>query len=249
MGGKRGLQALSPDGVTLALQLPVVFGGTEKTGAKRRRDAVVNVRGVTLVNEDESAFLLNANTQYRLLEKRLAGFDAFSGKGLLLTGAAELLYEDYNRGSAMTRQETLQALRALMDKAGQAGPLLLPRANAYALPYADFLTEMPEGGSGYALLGESVPFYYLVVNGSIPYALETAGNLSPDLQKNQAEMARIRRGALFPAQRGKQRKADGHRRRVPVFHRLRRPEGFGRRRAPGMGGPAGKPEGPAAVRP
>lgn len=64
---------------------------------------MVNVRGVTLVNEDESAFLLNANTQYRLLEKRLAGFDAFSGKGLLLTGAAELLYEDYNRGSAMTR--------------------------------------------------------------------------------------------------------------------------------------------------
>ena len=185
VGGKRGLQALSPDGVTLALQLPVVFGGTEKTGAKRRRDAVVNVRGVTLVNEDESAFLLNANTQYRLLEKRLAGFDAFSGKGLLLTGAAELLYEDYNRGSAMTRQETLQALRALMDKAGQAGPLLLPRANAYALPYADFLTEMPEGGSGYALLGESVPFYYLVVNGSIPYALETAGNLSPDLQKTK----------------------------------------------------------------
>ena len=185
VGGKRGLQALSPDGVTLALQLPVVFGGTEKTGAKRRRDAVVNVRGVTLVNEDESAFLLNANTQYRLLEKRLAGFDAFSGKGLLLTGAAELLYEDYNRGSAMTRQETLQALQALMDKAGQAGPLLLPRANAYALPYADFLTEMPEGGSGYALLGESVPFYYLVVSGSIPYALETAGNLSPDLQKTK----------------------------------------------------------------
>ena len=72
-----------------------------------------------------------------------------------------------------------------MDKAGQAGPLLLPRANAYALPYADFLTEMPEGGSGYALLGESVPFYYLVVNGSIPYALETAGNLSPDLQKTK----------------------------------------------------------------
>lgn len=134
VGGKRGLQALSPDGVTLALQLPVVFGGTEKTGAKRRRDAVVNVRGVTLVNEDESAFLLNANTQYRLLEKRLAGFDAFSGKGLLLTGAAELLYEDYNRGSAMTRQETLQALRALMDKAGQAGPLLLPRLTPTPCP-------------------------------------------------------------------------------------------------------------------
>ena len=184
IGGKKGLQALSPDGVTLALQMPVVFGGTEKTGAKRRRDAVVNVRGVTLVNGDESAFLLNANTQYRLLEKRLAGF-GFSGKGLLLTGAAELLYEDYNRGSAMTRQETQQALRALMDRAGQAGPLLLPRANAYALPYADFLTEMPEGGSGYALLGESVPFYYLVINGSVPYALETAGNLSPDLQKTK----------------------------------------------------------------
>ena len=82
-------------------------------------------------------------------------------------------------------EEHHQALRALMDKAGQAGPLLLPRANAYALPYADFLTEMPEGGSGYALLGESVPFYYLVVNGSIPYALETAGNLSPDLQKTK----------------------------------------------------------------
>ena len=181
IGGKKGIAALAPGGATVALEMPVVFGSTEKTGAKRRRDAVVNVRDVTVVNASESLFVLNANTQYRLLEKRLRGLTAYADKALLLSGVAELLYEDYNEDSRMTRQESLQALQAMMDLAGKERTLLLRQANAYALPYADFLTGMPEGASGYTQLDEAVPFYYLVVNGSIPYALDTAGNLSPDL--------------------------------------------------------------------
>lgn len=126
---------------------------------------------------------------------------------------------------------------------------MLPRANAYALPYADFLTEMPEGGSGYALLGESVPFYYLVVNGSIPYALETAGNLSPDLQKTKLKWLEYGAAPYFLLSGESSEKLTDTAAESLFSTGLRRPEGFGRRRAPGMGGPAGKPEGPAAVRP
>lgn len=185
IGGKKGIANLSASGSLVALDLPVVYGNTEKTGSKRRRDAIVNIRDVTVIDQEETRFVLNANTQYQLLSKLLKKFDSYNGKGILLSGAAELIYEDYNQDSAMTRQEVQQVLQALMDLAGDQGPLLLRQANAYALPYADFLVGMPESASGYAILSESIPFYYLVVNGNIPYALDTAGNLSSDLQKTK----------------------------------------------------------------
>lgn len=196
IGGKKALKNLfyKNKNATIALELPVVWGNTEKTGSRRRRDAVSNLRQITIIDKKETTYLLNANTQYQLLKKRLSDLSWAENNAILLSGAAEILYEDYNKRSPINRQQTSEILQAMMDSAGKNRTLILKKANAYALPYADFLVDMPQGGSGYTLLKESVPFYYLVINGSIPYSLDTAGNLSPDL--NHTKLKWVEYGAI-----------------------------------------------------
>ena len=42
----------------------------------------------------------------------------------------------------------------------------------YTLPYADIILNLPEGGSGYTITDEHIPFYQIVVHGYVPYAYQ-----------------------------------------------------------------------------
>lgn len=106
---------------------------------------------------------------------------------------------------------------------------------------------MPEGGSGYALLGESVPFYYLVINGSVPYALETAGNLSPDLQKTKLKWLEYGAVPYFLLSAQNSEKLTDTTAEALFSTGYADQKASAAARFAGMGGPAGQPEGPAAV--
>ena len=55
--------------------------------------------------------------------------------------------------------------------------------NSYILAYSDFVTDVPAGTGTSELLQEEIPFYQLIVHGSVPYTLETVGNLTYDLEE------------------------------------------------------------------
>ena len=45
--------------------------------------------------------------------------------------------------------------------------------NAYVLPYADLITNVPTNSSGYDIFSQDVPFYQAVLHGYVPYTTES----------------------------------------------------------------------------
>lgn len=88
------------------------------------------------------------------------------------------IYSDFDK-NAITRDhsqyywnDTLAAL------SGTTGKLLLTGGNAYGLPYATMITDVPSKSSGYLLETQTIPFYQIVVHGIVPLTTGAINNSS-----------------------------------------------------------------------
>jgi len=92
-----------------------------------------------------------------------------------LNTATYMLYSDFSRknpygGNYFNRRDAVQILTEGYKKLNDNGiSLLAESANAYALPYVDFITDVPLYSSNYDLFDRDVPFYQMVIHGVIPY--------------------------------------------------------------------------------
>ncbi len=62
---------------------------------------------------------------------------------------------------------------SVLEKYAGKTKLSFNGGNAYVLPYADLITEVPTHSSGYDLFNEDVPFYQAVLHGWISYTTES----------------------------------------------------------------------------
>jgi hypothetical protein len=95
---------------------------------------------------------------------------SYDAKAITLTREGNVLYNDYNKNAAATRSNTA----AIMDKIGQLakdklGYVNYYTPNMYMSTVADWMLNVPEDSSKYLFADEEVPFYQIVVHGSIPY--------------------------------------------------------------------------------
>lgn len=171
-----------PENVDLFLDYNAVLADKGRKGAILRRDGIRDSKGITVLGKDSQMYIINANTQLKMFEKILPGLSFGKKYGLSVSGAGSILYDDYNKKCGMTREQTKNSLSALMDKAGKSGRVIINEPNDYSLKYADFVSGLYQNSSGYHILGESVPFFQMVISGLIPYSLDIAGNLSPDFK-------------------------------------------------------------------
>jgi hypothetical protein len=98
--------------------------------------------------------------------------------GIAVGSTANTLYGDYSRNSAArdaAKDKVIAGYQALKD-AGLS--VLASDPNAYVLPYADHITNIPVESSGYDLFDKDVPFYQIVLSGLIPSSA-TAVNGDP----------------------------------------------------------------------
>ena len=80
-----------------------------------------------------------------------------------------MLYSDFSRGN-YTRNDTRDVLIDGYKQFKDAGmTLLADGANAYALPYVDYITNVPLTSSNFDLFDYDIPFYEIVIHGLIPY--------------------------------------------------------------------------------
>ena len=164
-----------PQGSKIYLEYQAVLANAGQAGATQRRDAIRNSKKITILSKDGNSYLMNANAQLQKFRSYSRKLLRSNLSGLSVAGAGSLLYDDYNDPSRMTREQTKNLLCTLLDEAGRSGELMVSAPNAYALSNADWLSGLPQESSGYHLLGEEVPFYYLIVNGKIPYSMDVAG--------------------------------------------------------------------------
>lgn len=79
------------------------------------------------------------------------------------------LYADYSKGGMM-RIEAREVWTAQMARLEEACELTLANPNAYLLPYADYVTDLPMESSRNLIFDGDVPFLQLSLSGLVPYS-------------------------------------------------------------------------------
>lgn len=100
--------------------------------------------------------------------------DSYKDKNVGAIGFGEFstkLVSDHSTRHTSPRYETMQKIvNGYKTATEQVGPVLCDGANAYVLPYASQVTNVPVYSSGYNVTDFDIPFYQMVIHGYIPYA-------------------------------------------------------------------------------
>lgn len=97
-------------------------------------------------------------------------FSKFKSTSVALAHIAEDLSSNFNEDDYFTREQakgyTVEFLKTASDKY----TVLSTGGNIYAIPYVDYLLSAPIDGSHYNFVSRTVPFFGMVMHGSIQYA-------------------------------------------------------------------------------
>lgn len=184
-GGESGLKAFfsyaDAADIPAYLSTNLAEASAKGRGYSKARDLAEDIMRVTLSDEDGSRYLLNPLRQAQRLEGQLSTYKKLGASGLGLDSIGRLIYDDYNPQRSASRRDAMGAWAAMASMAGEAlGSTAVQNGNAYLLPYASRLYDISDTDSHNALFEDAIPFYQLVVHGSIPYTSSTAGNMAHD---------------------------------------------------------------------
>lgn len=118
-----------------------------------------------------------------LLKRFLPGLEETArsiNAGIALEGPGDQLYPDFNKSARLSRVQSGRMIREAYQNIQEKGLSLASGGNQYALASADYLRGIPMTHSGFDIGDETVPFYQMVVHGSIPYSSAPA-NLDENL--------------------------------------------------------------------
>ena len=118
--------------------------------------------------EDETLapdYVVKADRAADRAAEMIAAYDKLDAKASL-GDAANLLYSDYT--SKNGNRSALKA--AVTELLNGAGDTLMSWSNAYALPYAAYVTDVPMVSSNLSLTDETVPFYARMLQGRVGFS-------------------------------------------------------------------------------
>jgi hypothetical protein len=104
---------------------------------------------------------------------------------------------DYNEKRLVSREASMNMQRELLAGLKQSGTgVLVNTGYVYALPYADFITDLPLSDQGFGIIDTAVPFYEIAIHGLVPYT-GRAINLAEDYTKNLLKTIETGAGLYF----------------------------------------------------
>lgn len=179
-------------------------------GFRPSRDAARAVNGLYAQKPDYDPVTLSAlskPTRYilspRVLEslvsKFLKEYQELEIPGLALPSVGRELHADLQRDPArvLDRADSQRLVEQELAKLTELGyALQVDGANAFVLPYATSLVNVPQTGSGFNLVDEEVPFLQMVLHGFLDYAGEPV-NLAVDPAESVLRAAQTASGLYF----------------------------------------------------
>lgn len=206
LGSKQELQQLNqlvtnsgghfyPDVGFMQVNKDALFDGFRVT-----RDAT---RGL---NRKAIDHLLSPGKLDKLVGNYLKSHSEYEFSGIALRDLNVLLYSDYRQNKNLGREAVIQIVEDLLSKMVTDSKLdiQMSSANAYAIPYASSMTNIPLKDSGLDIVDESIPFLPIVLHGYVNYAGEPL-NFVGDSREYLLQMVEI---GANPYYRGFQTKAD-----------------------------------------
>ena len=81
------------------------------------------------------------------------------------------LVSDFSNKNPSVRSKTMETVvKGYKDAKEQIGNVIADGANAYVLPYVSEITNVPLYSTGFNLTDYDIPFYQMVIHGSVPYS-------------------------------------------------------------------------------
>ena len=185
-GSEKGLadfiEYCKESGISVCLQNDFLNAGANSGGFSKRNDVVHDILDLAVSNETNDKFLFKPASSIRFLREQLGKMSELGVSGVTFEALGDMLYGDYNPNTPSNPDATRiswETMLALSKK--RLGTARVTGANGYVIPYVDTIINLPETDSGYKFTDEAIPFYQMVIHGSITYCGQPA-NQSYDMQ-------------------------------------------------------------------
>ena len=173
-----GLGAVLAPGVDL-MEYERSGNGYSKTGAS----AIAVTKAYATQHDYERAFgtphdtranwyILTPAYYTKVYGEVIASYQKEGMSAINVAGGTSILYSDFtaNTNKKTSRQDALNTLTECYQMINNSGMTFVSdAANDYALPYVDFLKDVPMYSSNFDVYDYDIPFYAIVVHGYIPY--------------------------------------------------------------------------------
>ncbi len=140
---------------------------------------LVNPQGFT--NFAEFQYMNYSVSPYyfeKYMDQYFSSYDKLGMSGISVGNAGNMLYAEYQKKKAVNREDALKIVADGLKEHTAEYNLMVDGGNAYTLPYASDIVNVPMQSSAHTLEDESVPFMQLVLHGYKQYsgkALNLAG--------------------------------------------------------------------------
>ncbi len=186
LGGVSGLQALADKLQSMDVgfypDAQILYADAQTVGnslSRKKTVTMLNHQQGLLYLFDSAIFIRTTEKDRFILNSSQVNAGSDSIKSFLkgvgvnavsLGSAGSDLNADYTSGETVHRQDSIEAMAGLLDRVKNDGTdLMISDANAYALPYADVVTNIPLRSERYVMTDYSVPFYAMVLSGHVQY--------------------------------------------------------------------------------
>lgn len=196
-GGKNGwkelVQACEKKDVQLYLNMDFVNADKETGSFNNRKDTVRLAQG-GIVNLGDRYLLNPTKVLKPMYEKAIKKLDLQENESIRFDAVGSILTYDFSKDNPCSRTVMQEAYEKVLKQAAKKlNQVAVSGGNQYVLPYATLLSDIPDKHSDYYFGDKSVPFYQIVVHGSVDYT-SLPGNRAYDLQ--QQKLKWIETGSL-----------------------------------------------------
>lgn len=132
-----------------------------------------------------------------IINGMIKGLNELSIPGVSIRDAAVDLNSDFKERALIDREEAKDIISSEFRKIKEAGlNLMVDGGNAYSLPYADYITNIPEESNNFHITDESIPFLQMVIRGYVDYTGEPI-NLASDYKRAMLKKIEVGSGVHF----------------------------------------------------
>ena len=187
-GGDSGwssfVEACESSDVSFYLNMDFV-NADKKTGSFNNRKDTVRLAMGGVLNYGNKYLLNPIKVFQNAYDKAVKKLKLEEGKSIRFDTVGNVLTYDYNKSGSSSRTMAEDAYKkTLKSAAKELKQISVSGGNQYVLPYASYLSGVPDKHSDYYFCDESVPFYQIVVHGSVDYT-SSPGNNAYDLQRQK----------------------------------------------------------------
>lgn len=176
-GAKRFVQAMHDKGIKVLFEDYMTWKNPDSTRFQVKSDGIRGIDSAVLQDRD-GRFIVDPVKAVRGQKEVVDQLKELGVDGIhYIDGPGNQVFSDYNPGTPLARRDTSYYFRELLDYVrNQMGMAGVTRGNDYSLGHVSFIEELPFSSSYDLMIDETVPFYPMVVHGSVEYT-SSAGNL------------------------------------------------------------------------